>query len=87
LVALAFLEAHQRQAHPNIGLTELQTKVLTFVDNYRGAWGFSPSYREIAEGVGLPLGQACEVIHQCIERGALSFVPGRKRSLSVSERV
>jgi repressor LexA len=62
-------------------MTPRQRDVLRFIDQYWHSHGCSPSYRLIAQGVGL---KSTSQVHQLIknlhERGFIERMPGRARS-------
>ncbi len=68
------------------GLTERQAGALVFITSFIAANGFSPTYREIAEGLGLKSSYAAHLmVHHLVERGAITIVPRRSRSIAVVE--
>ena len=65
-------------------LTKKQTVVLDFIDEFTRERGFSPSYREIMNGVGLrSVSAVAEHVDNLVEKGALIKAPGEARSLTV----
>lgn len=71
------------------GLTERQSEVLAFIRRFIGERGFSPSYQEIAEGVGLvSKSNAYTLVGALVERGYVSRPRGgRARTLAIIERI
>ena len=64
--------------------TKKQTLILEFIDSFVLDNGYSPSYREIASGVGLSsIASVAEHINNLIEKGYLIKNPGAARSLEV----
>jgi SOS-response transcriptional repressor LexA len=68
------------------GLTERQSDALSFIERYVDERGFSPSYEEIAQGLGLASkGRIHGLISGLEERGAIGRQPDRARSIQVVE--
>lgn len=64
--------------------TKKQTLLLDFIRDYTETHGFSPSYREIREGMNLrSISAVAEHVDNCIERGYLKKTPGAARSLEL----
>jgi SOS-response transcriptional repressor LexA len=64
--------------------TKKQTLVLEFIRDFTAAHGFSPSYREIRDGMHLrSIGAVAEHVDNCIARGYLRKTPGAARSLEL----
>ncbi|QDZ10548.1 LexA family protein [Devosia ginsengisoli] len=69
------------------GLTKQQAVVLTFTRSFIADSGFSPTYDEIAEGVGLSAkSRVCAIVDQLQERGFVRRLPGRARSITIVGR-
>lgn len=65
-------------------ITKKQKLILDFLISYLEENGESPSYREIATGVGLSsVASVAEHIDNLIEKGVLRKNPGEARSLEV----
>ena len=65
-------------------ITKKQLAVLNFLEDFTGENGYSPSYREIQEGLGLSsVSAVAEHIDNLVAKGALRKVPGAARSLEV----
>ena len=65
-------------------ITKKQKLILDFLISYMEENGESPSYREIATGVGLSsVASVAEHIDNLIEKGVLRKNPGEARSLEV----
>lgn len=64
--------------------TKKQHEILTFIANYIESYGYSPSYQEIADGLGLK-SKATVALHikNLIDRGHLSKRFNSTRSLEV----
>jgi len=69
------------------GLTPVQSRVLSFVDEFQSEHGHSPSYAEIMKACDLHSKSGVyRLISGLVERGALANLPGRARSLVVVGR-
>lgn len=69
------------------GLTVKQAACLTFIADFSDEHGFSPSYREIADFLGLvSVSGVHRRIAAMVERGYLRTLPGHARSLEVVKR-
>lgn len=87
LVARAFMAGQAAPSPVVAGLTPIQAQVLEFVKERQEADGFAPSYAEIAEAAGMSSkSQAHRAIHQLIERGAVTMLPGRGRTVAAVGR-
>ena len=65
-------------------ITKKQKLILDFLISYMEENGDSPSYREIASGVGLSsVASVAEHIDNLVEKGVLRKNPGEARSLEV----
>lgn len=65
-------------------LTKKQLAVLDFLQDFTDENGYSPSYREIMNGLGLSsVSAVAEHIDNLVARGALKKVPGAARSLEI----
>lgn len=74
----------QMVQRPAGGLTVRQRQVLDFILDYQMKRGVAPSYGEIADGVGLASKQGPHRIVSALEeRGYISRLPGRARSIVV----
>ncbi|HEY4202612.1 MAG TPA: hypothetical protein VGM83_18835 [Devosiaceae bacterium] len=76
----------QDTTHPNRthGLTPRQRRTLDFVTAYGAARQHAPSYREIADGIGLASVSGVSRLVQALEaRGHLVRLPGKWRSLAL----
>ena len=73
--------------HDNHGLTRRQRDMLVFIVEYSDREGVSPSYQEIQEGTGLTsLSRVHHLIGALVQRGWLSKLDGKPRSLTVLRR-
>lgn len=69
-----------------MGLTNVQARCVEFVGHRIAEFGVSPSYREIADHLGIGgRGTVSRLIDSVVERGALLRVPGKARTLSIPE--
>ena len=67
-----------------VKLTKKQTAVLDFISEFQRTHDFSPSYREIAAGLGLTsVASVAEHVDHLVALGALKRSPGAARSLEV----
>ena len=66
------------------GITPAQHRALTFIRQYIAANGYSPTFREIAEGLGLQsVGSAHRVVHLLVDRGSVTLKPRCSRSIEL----
>lgn len=66
------------------GLTPVQADVLAVIRRLLNEKGYSPSYREIAEGVGLKsLGRVSRIVQDLEERGCIRRLPNHGRSIQI----
>jgi len=83
LLALAFMDLRPNSA----GLTQKQVAVINFIEGSISKHGFSPTYEEIAEGVGFRhKGRVCTIVDQLEERGLVRRLPHRARSIALVGR-
>jgi len=76
----------QEDQPQQLGLTIPQDQTLTFIADYQQKNGASPSYSDIAKGLGLSSkGQVHALIHQLKDRGAIQMAP-RARSITILAR-
>lgn len=67
-------------------MTPKQSKVLEFVASYCEKHGYSPSYQEIGEAVGIASKSGVKrLVDALVERGRLNILPRKARSLIVVE--
>lgn len=67
-----------------LGLTPTQRRALSVIATYTAENGVSPSYSDIAAGLGLASkGPVHALVHQLVERGAIRIGDGRARSISI----
>ena len=68
----------------SVKLTKKQLAVLTYIEDFTEAQGYSPSYREIMAGLGLSsVSAVAEHVDNLVEKGALKKVSGAARSLEI----
>lgn len=66
------------------GITPAQHRALTFIRQYVAANGYSPTFREIAGGVGLKSSsEAHRLVHGLVDRGSVKLLPRRARSIEL----
>lgn len=59
-----------------------QDRVLEFIKTFRAERGFSPSYREIGDGLGLgSTNSVSQHVKALVKRGLLTRVAGQSRTL------
>ena len=68
----------------SLGLTPRQADLLRIIRVYIDEHGYSPSYAELASAMNV---HSLSNIHQKVvalqERGHISYIPGRKRSITL----
>ena len=63
---------------------ERQEAVIEFVREYWAEWRFGPSYREIADGIGVASSSnATYWVRKLAREGLLAYAPGIARSVRV----
>lgn len=68
----------------SIKLTKKQTLIIEFISNFTEINGYSPSYREIMDGIGIKsVSAVAEHINNLVNKGVLKKTPGDARSLEV----
>lgn len=71
-------------AQSHLGLTPPQRQALTFIAGFTAKEGVSPSYSEIAAGLGrASKGNVHAIVRQLVERGAVRVGNGRARSIAI----
>lgn len=69
-----------------MGLTARQVECLDFIRRSTAAGTPSPSFDEIAQGLGLvSKSNVYRLVHALIDRGYLRQLPGRRRSIALIE--
>lgn len=65
-------------------ITKKQKLIINFLETYMAENDASPSYREIAAGVGLSsVASVAEHVENLVEKGVLKKSPGAARSLEI----
>lgn len=65
-------------------MTAMQKKVFDYINQYWEENGYSPSYDDIADALGISSrSNVHRVIYALIERGFIENLPGKARSLKV----
>lgn len=65
-------------------LTAKQETVLNYIANFNAEHDFSPTYREIMEGLGLKsVSSVAEHVENLVNKGALKRRPNEARSLEI----
>ena len=86
LVARAYLLATQAPAS-QLGLTAIQASGLEFITDYVKTRGMSPSFDDVAEGLGMKSRRAVHrLVHQLVDRGVINMAPRRARSITIVGR-
>ena len=68
----------------SIKLTKKQTLIIEFISSFTEVKGYSPSYREIMDAIGIKsVSAVAEHINNLVAKGALKKSPGSARSLEV----
>lgn len=67
-------------------LVEHDDRIVTFVAMYRREHGYGPSYREIADHVGVALSSAAGIIARLVQEGRLAQVPRIPRTVTIPRR-
>lgn len=67
----------------NKQLTERQTEVLCFIENYIKQHGYSPSLREISKGVFVSKPVAQKHIMNLYDKGYIQITPRTARSIVI----
>lgn len=68
------------------GLTKRQYQTLQFIKSFIKKNGFSPTYEEIAQGIGVAhKSRVFYLLRGLKERGAVSMLPNRQRTIRVVE--
>jgi hypothetical protein len=72
-------------AAAKVGVTRRQNEVLSFINKYCLEYGYSPSYQEIADALGIGSKSGVKrLVDGLIDRGRLEMLPRRSRSMVVS---
>lgn len=67
-----------------ISLTPAQQRAFDFIKVFHSEHGFSPSYDEIKDGLGLASkGQIFTTVGRLEERGVIRRLPGRARAIEI----
>lgn len=68
------------------GLTPRQFECLAFLKSYISQHGYSPSFAEIGEGLGLASkSNVHRLVHGLIDRGAVRLLTNASRSLGLTD--
>ena len=68
-------------------MTPQQSKALNFIKGYIKAYSYSPSYREIANGMGLKsssVGYVHNLVHSLEQEGYINMRHGKQRTISMT---
>ncbi len=67
-----------------MSLTKRQKDVLDYVVQYQRENGYSPTYRQIAKGIGVSsVGGVAAHIHKLQDRGFVKTLPGNRQMIEV----
>jgi repressor LexA len=64
-------------------LSQRQKEVFDYIEAYRQKRDISPTFREIADGVGLSLASVMAHIQALRDKGCITWVPKSPRSIHV----
>lgn len=65
--------------------TKRQKQVLDFIRKFIEQHGYSPTYREIKDGLGIAsLGSVVQYINDLIQRGLITKTPNSSRSIEIT---
>lgn len=67
------------------GLTRKQTKALEFIKDFHAKHGLAPTFREMAEALGIQPSAAFYMVHRLEERGHVHMLSNRSRSIVLVE--
>lgn len=71
-----------------VGFTKIQSDTLKFVSARIALTGVSPTYREIADGIGVKgRGRVCHIVDELVERKALVRLPKKARALALADQI
>lgn len=65
------------------GMTAMQSNLLKFYREFQEKHGHTPSYAEVAKGLGIGRTRVFDVLHQLEGRGLVSLAPSRARSVTI----
>ncbi len=65
------------------GLTRRQSEALKAIKNFIRDEGYSPTYRELGERLGVTAQSVKHHAHELKRRGAIDFTPGRAGTIRV----
>lgn len=72
-------------AAARVGITRRQNELLAFIAKHCLEYGYSPSYQEIADALGIRSKSGVKrLVDGLIDRGRLEMLPRRSRSMVVS---
>lgn len=67
-----------------MGLTQQQAKCFQLISDALSSGKVAPNYDELARGLGLKSrGNIVRIVNALIDRGAVTKIPGRRRSLAI----
>jgi repressor LexA len=65
-------------------LSPRQAEIRRFIGDYHQEKGYSPTLREISEGVGLSISTIVEHVKAMRAKGAIAWEPGSPRSIHLA---
>ena len=70
-----------------VELTRRQAEVLTFIKAYKKLHETGPTYREIADHIGVgSISNVHRLVYGLVDRGAITKTPGRYRSYNIIDQ-
>ena len=67
-------------------MTKRQSEALEFIRVFWSRYRHSPSYREIALAMGIQTSRAFDIVQNLSDRGYVSVMPGKARSITLKEK-
>jgi DNA-binding IclR family transcriptional regulator len=64
-------------------LQPVENLTVSTIRSFQRETGYNPSFRDIAERTGLPLGTVHAIVVDLAERGEIKYTPNIARSISV----
>jgi len=69
-----------------INPTKRQQEVLNFIKNFKRTHGISPSFREMARGLGISLGAIQDHLRLLQRKRFITWTPGKKRAIRLLDK-
>ena len=67
-------------------MTQKQHEVIKFIEEYSDANGFPPTFRDVAEAMGITVRAAHDHIKRLRKKGYLTYEPRKPRTLRIVEQ-